>query len=70
MSDDNSALEDNANRLNPLKLAQRKKLCVYCPATQMNVLINNFCSAVREIPSFTTDNILVERYSHVQLSMP
>jgi len=70
MSDNNSALEDNANRLNPLKLAQRKKPCVYCPATQMNVLINDFCSAVREIPSFTTDDILVERYTPCAVSMP
>jgi hypothetical protein len=43
-------LEDNANQLNPLKLAQRKKLCVYHPAMQMNVLNNYFLSAVPEIP--------------------
>jgi len=50
MSDDKSPPEDNANQLNPLKLAQRKKLCVYRPAMQMNVLINYFCSAVQGIP--------------------
>ena len=39
MSDDNSAPEENANRLNPLKLAKRKKMCVYRLGTDMNGLI-------------------------------
>jgi hypothetical protein len=70
MSDNNFSPEDNANRLNPLKLAQRKKLYVFHPAPQLNVLINVFCSAVREIPSFITDGILVERYMPCAVSMP
>lgn len=70
MPDDNFPPEDNANRLNPLKLAQRKKPCVYHPATQTSALINDFHSAVREIPSFTTDDILVERYTPCAVSMP
>jgi hypothetical protein len=70
MSDYNSPPEDNANRLNPLKLAQRKKPCVLRPATQMNAFINDFGSAVREIPSFTTDDILVEQYTPCAVSMP
>ena len=71
MSDDSSPPEDNTNRRNPLKLANRKKPCVfYCPATQVNMLINDFRSAVRGILSFTTDDILVERYTPCAVSMP
>ena len=69
MSDDNSPQEDDAKRFNPLKLAQRKKPCVYS-ATQMNALINDFRSAVREIPSFIMDDILVERCTPCAVSMP
>jgi len=70
MSDDNPSPEDNANRVNPLKLANRKKPCVYHPVIQVNGLINDFRSAVREIPSFTMDDILVERYTLCAVSMP
>jgi hypothetical protein len=69
MSVDNSPPEDNANRVNPLKLANRKKPCVYHPVMQINELINDFRSAVREIPSFTMDDILVERYTLCAVSM-
>jgi len=36
----------------------------------MNALINDFHSAVWEIPLFTTDDILVERYTPCVVSMP
>jgi hypothetical protein len=70
MSDDNSPPEDNVSRVNPLKLAKRKKPCVYRPSMQMNGFITDFCSVVQEIPSFTTDDILVERYTLCAVSMP
>ena len=36
----------------------------------MNALINDFRLGVPEIPSFTTDDILVERYMPCAVSMP
>ena len=71
MSEDHPLPEDNVNRRNALQLANRKKPCIWChPATQMNVLINDFWSDVRGILSFTTDDILVERYMPCAVSMP
>jgi hypothetical protein len=37
---------------------------------QMNALIDDFLSAVQEIPLFTTDDILVEQYMPCAVSMP
>ena len=42
MSDDNPPLQDNIDRVYPLKLAHRKKPWVYRSATHMNVLIQWF----------------------------